>query len=289
VQRDALKLGTYITMFPKLIQGPIVRYGMVNEALDDRNENMKDFTEGIRIFILGLAKKVLIANTMATVANAILNAQDIRLGALEAWYGMIAYTYQIYYDFSGYSTMAIGLGLMLGFHFPKNFDYPYISRSITEFWRRWHMTLSSFFRDYVYIPLGGNRVPKARWIFNIFVVWFLTGLWHGASWNFILWGLYFGILLVIEKMFLSNFLERIPSVFRWLYTFVIVVFSWVIFRMETVPGILNIFRAMFGANGFTRITPFFQLNVLQYLPWFFQKPLYNCRSLQSSLSLRHII
>jgi alginate O-acetyltransferase complex protein AlgI len=269
VQRDALKLGTYITMFPKLIQGPIVRYGMVNEALDDRNENMKDFTEGIRIFILGLAKKVLIANTMATVANAILNAQDIRLGALEAWYGMIAYTFQIYYDFSGYSTMAIGLGLMLGFHFPKNFDYPYISRSITEFWRRWHMTLSSFFRDYVYIPLGGNRVPKARWIFNIFVVWFLTGLWHGASWNFILWGLYFGILLVIEKMFLSNFLERIPSVFRWLYTFVIVVFSWVIFRMETVPGILNIFRAMFGANGFTRITPFFQLNVLQYLPWFF--------------------
>ncbi|MCX7773303.1 MAG: MBOAT family protein [Clostridia bacterium] len=268
LQKDVFKLGAYITMFPQLIAGPIVRYDVVNEALDDRNENISDFTEGIRIFILGLAKKVLIANSMAKVADALLNTQGIHLGVIESWYGMIAYTFQIYYDFSGYSTMAIGLGLMLGFHFPKNFDYPYISRSVTEFWRRWHITLSTFFRDYVYIPLGGNRVSKPRWFLNIFVVWFLTGLWHGASWNFVLWGLYFGCFLVVEKLFLFNFLQRIPKFFGWLYTFVIVVFGWVIFRLEKLSEIGNIIKAMVGFNGLSTTSPLYSLNVLQYLPWF---------------------
>ena len=239
-QRNIIAFGTYVSLFPQLIAGPIVRYRDVDDQLVERHENLQLFSRGIRLFLLGLAKKVLIANPVGLIWDNMRQMQGG--GALVSWVGIIAYTFQIYFDFSGYSDMARGLGNMFGFEFLKNFDYPYISKSITEFWRRWHISLSTWFKEYVYIPLGGNRKGLPRQIFNLFVVWALTGLWHGASWNFLFWGLYFGIILVFEKLFMLKALNKMPAVIKHLYSLVFIVFGWVIFYYsDDVGGV----KAMF--------------------------------------------
>ncbi|MBQ8943469.1 MAG: MBOAT family protein [Clostridia bacterium] len=239
-QRNIIAFGTYVSLFPQLIAGPIVRYRDVDDQLVERHENLQLFSRGIRLFLLGLAKKVLIANPVGLIWDNMRQMQGG--GALVSWVGIIAYTFQIYFDFSGYSDMARGLGNMFGFEFLKNFDYPYISKSITEFWRRWHISLSTWFKEYVYIPLGGNRKGLPRQIFNLFVVWGLTGLWHGASWNFLFWGLYFGVILVFEKLFMLKALDKMPAVIKHLYSLVFIVFGWVIFYYsDDVGGI----KAMF--------------------------------------------
>lgn len=233
VQKNLLTLGTYVTLFPQLIAGPIVRYGDVAEQLDSRKEHLENFSSGIILFIVGLSKKVLLANPMGNLWN-MLQAED---GTAVAWIGICAYALQIYFDFSGYSDMARGLGRMFGFEFLENFNYPYISKNITEFWRRWHISLSTWFKEYVYIPLGGNRKGLARQIVNILIVWSLTGFWHGASWNFILWGLYYGIILVIEKIFLLKILKKIPSAVGHIYTLFTVMLGWVLFYFEDISSL----------------------------------------------------
>ena len=238
-------MGTYIALFPQLIAGPIVRYKDIEKQLLKRKVSLEKVTYGIRRFIIGLGKKVIIANNVAVIADTIFDGSLSEMGALVLIIGAVAYTFQIYFDFSGYSDMAIGLGKILGFEFLENFKYPYISKSITEFWRRWHISLSSWFRDYVYIPLGGNRVSKAKWIRNILIVWFLTGLWHGASWNFIIWGLYFAIILLIEKLVLNKYLEKLPGFISWLYAFVLICIGWIIFRVENVNDIIIVLRNIF--------------------------------------------
>ena len=224
-QKNFISFGAYVSMFPQLIAGPIVRYRDVAAQLESREETVSRFSEGVCLFVIGLAKKVLIANKMGALWESLKGTE----GTLSAWVCMFAYTLQIYYDFSGYSDMAIGLGKMFGFEFLKNFDYPYISKSITEFWRRWHISLSTWFREYVYIPLGGNRKGKSRQLVNIFIVWALTGLWHGASWNFVAWGLYYGVLLTLEKLFLLKWLEKVPALIRQIMVLLAVSFGWVLF------------------------------------------------------------
>lgn len=227
VQKNFLKLATYVSLFPQLIAGPIVRYTTIEEQLEKREYSITNFSQGIRRFIIGLAKKVLIANVLGELVQTYGNSTDNTV--LFHWMYAISNMLQIYFDFSGYSDMAIGLGKMLGFKFPENFNYPYVATSITDFWRRWHISLGSWFRDYVYIPLGGNRVSKIKWIRNILIVWFLTGLWHGAAWNFILWGIYFGIILLIEKSFLLKYLEKVPKCFNRIYVLFLVMISFIIF------------------------------------------------------------
>ncbi len=246
VQKNIFSLALYVSLFPQLIAGPIVRYETVEDELSNRKETLNDFIIGLKRFIIGLSKKVIIANQMAIIADSIFNSTDLSsYGSLIMVTASLAYTFQIYFDFSGYSDMAIGLGRMFGFHFLENFNFPYNTRSITDFWRRWHMSLSSWFRDYVYIPLGGNRVSKIRWIFNIFIVWGLTGLWHGASWNFIIWGLYFAVILLLEKLFLSKYLEKTIPIFQWLYSFVLIVIGWIIFRSNSTSDIFIVLKNMF--------------------------------------------
>ncbi len=247
VQKSPLKLALYISFFPQLVAGPIVRYTTVAEEIDERHESVSEFSAGAVRFLFGLAKKMLLANAVAQVADAAFSAASPSV--LFAWLGAVSYTFQIYFDFSAYSDMAIGLGRMFGFHFLENFNYPYVSRSITEFWRRWHISLSTWFRDYVYIPLGGNRCSRARNILNLFIVWFLTGLWHGASWNFICWGLWFFVLLIGEKFVWGKALSRLPALLQHLYTMLLVVFSWVLFRADTLGAALTYFSAMFGISG----------------------------------------
>ena len=230
VQRSLLRFGTYVSMFPQLIAGPIVRYKDVADQLQERRESVGQFASGVSLFILGLAKKVLLANQM----GALWDALRFRPGALSAWVGMLAYSFQIYFDFSGYSDMAIGLGRMFGFEFRKNFDYPYIARSVTEFWRRWHISLSTWFREYVYIPLGGNRRGLPRQILNLLIVWMLTGLWHGASWNYVLWGLYYALLLIGEKLLLGKLLERLPRLVQHALLMVIASVGWMLFYFEDI-------------------------------------------------------
>ncbi|MDO4978977.1 MAG: MBOAT family O-acyltransferase [Candidatus Saccharibacteria bacterium] len=249
VQKSIINLGCYISAFPQLIAGPIVRYSTVNEELDNRKENVKDFADGIGRFIIGLAKKAIIANEMAYVADAIFGSAMVEAGFIGALIGALAYALQIYFDFSGYSDMAIGLGRMLGFHYLENFDHPYRATSITDFWRRWHISLSSFFRDYVYIPLGGNRCSKTRNIINILVVWALTGLWHGASWNFVIWGLYFGVILILEKFVFKKVLEKMPGVLKHVYALVIILIGWVIFYFTDLSQLGEAFRSLIGLNG----------------------------------------
>ena len=232
--KNIIDFGAYITMFPQLIAGPIVRYKTVERELRTRKETLADFTQGIVRFASGLGKKVIIANSVGQIWDAIRNGSQGDLTTATVWLGMICFTLQIYFDFSGYSDMAIGLGRMFGFHFDENFNYPYISGSITEFWRRWHISLSTWFKEYVYIPLGGNRKGLARQLRNIFVVWLLTGLWHGAAWSFVLWGLYYGILLIFEKVLFHKALEKIPKVFGHIYTMIIVVIGWGIFGFADV-------------------------------------------------------
>lgn len=239
----------YTTLFPQIIAGPIVRYVTVENDLDDHILNQDSFSEGMRRFIIGLGKKVLIANNVGLLWSQVSTGTYGEESVLLYWLGILAYTFQIYFDFSGYSDMAIGLARMFGLTFDENFNYPYISKSITEFWRRWHITLGSWFRDYVYIPMGGNRVSTIKWIRNILVVWALTGFWHGASWNFMLWGLYFGVILLIEKLWISKWLEKLPSWLRRVYTMFLVIISWVIFYFEDLDVLFNYIKGMLGFNG----------------------------------------
>ena len=248
VQRNLIDFGMYITMFPQLIAGPIVRYSDIQDQLAERNVTTADFSEGIMRFVVGLGKKVLLANQMGAVWTQIY-ALGGDISALMAWTGAAAYTFQIYFDFSGYSDMAIGLGRMFGFKFPENFRYPYESVSITDFWRRWHITLSTWFKEYLYIPLGGNRRGLARQALNLLIVWTLTGFWHGAGWNFVMWGLYYFAILFIEKLFLLKALDKLPRLFRHAYALLLIVIGWVIFASDDVSVMLPYLGSMFGANG----------------------------------------
>ena len=249
---------TYVSLFPQLIAGPIVRYETISEELHNRTVTLEKFSKGFTRFIIGIGKKVLIANNIGALYDSISLSPNITVGM--AWLGTIAFGFQIYFDFSAYSDMAIGMGKMLGFSFLENFNYPYIANSVTDFWRRWHMSLSTFFRDYVYIPLGGNRCSKARHIRNILVVWGLTGLWHGASWNFIIWGLYFGVLLLIEKFWLKKYIEKLPNILRIIYTDFLVLISWAIFAFDNFKQLGNWFSKMFGIG-----TSFTSSETLYYL------------------------
>ncbi len=233
VSKNFINFGTYVALFPQLIAGPIVRYRDVAEQLVNRRETLEMFTKGVKLFMVGLAKKVIIANTMGTLTTNIFATTDEN-GVVGTWVGMIAYTFQIYFDFSGYSDMACGLGNMMGFEFLKNFNYPYIAKSITDFWRRWHISLSTWFKEYVYIPLGGNRKGVKRQILNLLIVWGLTGLWHGAAYNFVLWGLYYGFLLILEKFVLKKFLDRLPSFVQHIYTLFIIIIGWGLFYFTDV-------------------------------------------------------
>lgn len=233
VSKNFINFGTYVALFPQLIAGPIVRYRDVAEQLVNRRETLEMFTRGVKLFMVGLAKKVIIANTMGTLTTNIFATTDEN-GVVGTWVGMIAYTFQIYFDFSGYSDMACGLGNMMGFEFLKNFNYPYIAKSITDFWRRWHISLSTWFKEYVYIPLGGNRKGVKRQILNLLIVWGLTGLWHGAAYNFVLWGLYYGLLLILEKFVLKKFLDRLPSFVQHIYTLFIIIIGWGLFYFTDI-------------------------------------------------------
>ena len=243
VQKNVLTFGTYVTLFPQLIAGPIVRYRDVAEMLESRRENLPQFSRGVQRFVVGLTKKVLLANTFGSAWNAL----QVTTGTAAAWLGLLCYTLQIYFDFSGYSDMAIGLGQLFGFTFLENFNYPYISASITEFWRRWHISLSTWFKEYVYIPLGSNRKGLARQIFNILVVWLLTGLWHGASWNFVLWGGYYAALLILEKCWLLKAGEKLPLVLRRMLTMVLVMLGWALFYFENLGALGAFLGRLFTA------------------------------------------
>ena len=246
VQKNIFILGTYIALFPQLIAGPIVRYSTIEKQLVKREHSFSKVCDGLRRFLVGFIKKVLIANNVALIADTIFNSNNIaNYGAGILLIALLSYTIQIYYDFSGYSDMAIGLGKIFGFDFLENFNYPYSSLSITDFWRRWHISLSSWFRDYVYIPLGGNRCSKIKWIFNILVVWLLTGFWHGASWNFIIWGFYYAVILLIEKLFLHKILDKLPKVIRFIYMFILVNFGWLIFRVENLKKLHIVIKNIF--------------------------------------------
>ena len=248
VQTNLPNFALYVTMFPQLIAGPIVQYADVDEQLASREVSWTKFGEGSMYFIRGLAKKVLLANTSGMIFTEVSGLAKGNIAVVTAWLGAFAYMFQIYFDFSGYSDMAIGLGKMFGFEFNMNFNYPYVSKSITEFWRRWHISLSSWFRDYVYIPLGGSRVSKIKHIRNLLIVWFLTGLWHGAAWNFVAWGLYYGVILIIEKYLLSPVLDRLPDVVRHIYSIVLVVIGWVLFFSSSFGQAADYIRVMFGAG-----------------------------------------
>lgn len=249
VQKNFLDLATYVCLFPQLIAGPIVRYQTVAEELKERKESVAEFAGGVRRFVIGFGKKVLLANTAGSIFEMAGSMPDSEATVGLYWLSAIAYTFQIYFDFSGYSDMAIGLGKMFGFHFLENFDYPYISKSITEFWRRWHMSLSTWFRDYIYIPLGGNRKGQARTYLNIFIVWFLTGFWHGASWNFIIWGLYFSILLMLEKAGFLKLLQKLPAALQHIYALFFINLSWVIFSYDNLSMLGTVLKRMFGLDG----------------------------------------
>ncbi|MDE6025719.1 MAG: MBOAT family protein [Lachnospiraceae bacterium] len=248
-QKNIINLAAYITLFPQLIAGPIVRYETVANQLDKRKETVDLFGEGVSRFVVGLGKKVLIANICGEIFDNLSKLSTDENTICLAWICAVAYSLQIYFDFSGYSDMAIGLGKMLGFRFLENFDYPYISKSITEFWRRWHISLSTWFKDYVYIPLGGNRKGKGRTIFNLFIVWFLTGFWHGAEWNFIIWGLYYFVLLMLEKLFLHDKLEKAPAFVSRLYALFFINLGWVIFAYDKFPALKCAVLNMFGGSG----------------------------------------
>lgn len=249
LQRNPVSFALYVTMFPQLIAGPIVRYSDIESQLEQRNVSAAKFGEGAQRFIQGLGKKVLLANSMGALWD-ITQAMDMTgISVFSAWLGIIAYTFQIYFDFSGYSDMAIGLGKMFGFEFMENFDHPYVSRSVTEFWRRWHISLGTWFREYVYIPLGGNRCSRIRQIRNIMAVWMLTGLWHGASWNFVVWGIYYGCLLLIEKMFLKKLIDNAPAIISHVYCMLAVIIGWVLFASRDIESAAAYLGVMSGASG----------------------------------------
>ncbi|MBE6953901.1 MAG: MBOAT family protein [Ruminococcaceae bacterium] len=250
LQRSYVRFGAFVTLFPQLIAGPIIRYKDVADQLNFRIHSAERFSSGVIKFSVGLAKKVLLANNIGLLWDATIARPTASLSVMSAFLGVVAFTFQIYFDFSGYSDMAVGLGRMLGFEFLENFNYPYIARSITDFWRRWHISLSTWFRDYVYIPLGGNRVSTGKHYRNIFVVWMLTGFWHGASWNFLLWGVYFAVLLMVEKAVLLKWLKKIPAVFSHIYTMVLVMLSWAIFAIEDFGTLGAYLGQLFGGGAF---------------------------------------
>jgi len=255
VQKNYFRLLLYVSFFPQLIAGPIVRYETVEKEISDRKTTLDGFISGFKRFIWGLAKKVIVANNVAIFCDYVYNNYS-SYGSNILWVAAVCYTLQIYFDFSGYSDMAIGLGKMFGFNFLENFNYPYIATSINDFWRRWHISLSTFFRDYVYIPLGGNRVSKIKFIRNIFIVWLLTGIWHGASYNFILWGLYYAILLLIEKMVTGKYIEKLPKVLKILYSLFFITLGWVIFRVENINDLILVIKKMFSFNNTSFVTLF---------------------------------
>lgn len=247
VQRNIFTLGTYIALFPQLIAGPIVRYSDVEKQLKKRNHSIDKFCDGFRRFMVGFIKKVLIANNVSVIADAIYNnPSSLSLSPLIIIISLLAYTLQIYYDFSGYSDMAIGLGKIFGFDFEENFNYPYSATSISDFWRRWHISLTTWFRDYVYIPLGGNRCSKAKWMRNFLIVWLLTGLWHGASWNFILWGMFYAAILLVEKFGFHKVLKKLPKLFSWIYSFAIINFGWLLFRVNNLSDLKYVINSFFS-------------------------------------------
>ena len=248
-QKNWMRYGTYVSMFPQLIAGPIVQYKTIAEQLQGRKETADDFADGINRFVIGVGKKVLLANNIGALWDTVSGMGAANLPVATAWIGALAYTFQIYFDFSGYSDMAIGLGKMFGFHFLENFRYPYTSKSITEFWRRWHISLGSWFREYVYIPLGGNRCSLAKQIRNIGIVWMLTGIWHGASWNFMIWGVYYGILLILEKFVFGKTLQKLPKVLQNIYTMFFVILGWMLFAFDRLSAGEQYIRAMFGGFG----------------------------------------
>ena len=247
VQKNIATFGSYVTMFPQLIAGPIVRYRDVDDALRERSHTLQNAADGIKRFLCGLAKKVLLANTAGAFYESFAQGVNDTPSVLGSWMGVIFFAFQIYFDFSGYSDMAIGLGRIMGFKFPENFNYPYISKSITDFWRRWHITLSTWFREYVYIPLGGNRKGKGRTFLNLLIVWFLTGLWHGASWNFVLWGLYFAVILIIEKAFLGRLLDKLPRFISHFYAIVLILFGWFIFIWCDLENPMQYLQSLFAS------------------------------------------
>lgn len=261
-QKNILTLATYISLFPQLIAGPIVRYKDINEELKNRTITLKDTSYGFRRFIIGLAKKVIIANSLGELFNILNN--NVPISLVSTWLKSLSYMLQIYFDFSAYSDMAIGLGCIFGFHFLENFNYPYISKSITEFWRRWHISLGSWFKDYLYIPLGGSRRGPLILIRNILIVWFLTGLWHGASWNFIIWGLYFGLILLIEKLFLKKYFSKVPAIFKHIYVLFIVLISFIIFNSTTIDEAITTIKNLFISNSLINSGTIYYLK--SYLP-----------------------
>ena len=263
-------LALYVLFFPQLVAGPIVRYKEIEESINNSKESWDKIKYGTGRFIIGLSKKVLIANQVGYIASEIMSHPIYSVSTINLWIAVLAYTYQIYFDFSGYSDMAIGLGAIFGFKFPENFKSPYLSTSIKEFWRRWHITLGSFFRDYLYIPMGGNRVPVSKWIFNVVIVWALTGLWHGASWNFVLWGIYYAILLIVEKGLESVFLDRTPVPLRWLLTFFCVSFGWAIFMCDgySMSEIMSFLGRLFNSTNLENKVTLASMNLYSNLPWF---------------------
>ena len=264
VQKNIIKLATYVSLFPQLVAGPIVRYQTVEKELDNRTHSFNNFAYGIRRFSIGLAKKVLIANALGELCSKAFLADEKTV--VFFWIFGISYMLQLYFDFSAYSDMAIGLGRIFGFHFPENFNYPYISKSITEFWRRWHISLSTWFKDYVYIPLGGNRVSRYKQIRNILIVWLLTGIWHGANWTFLIWGLLFGVILIIEKIFLNKFMEKLPSFIRRIYVLFIVMILFIIFSSDNMSVALSNIKGLFGMNGEAFINDYTLHYLKSYLP-----------------------
>ena len=265
-QRNILNFGTFVTLFPQLVAGPIIKYKDLGEQIDHRDYRVDRFASGVEIFTIGLAKKLLLANNVGQLWDVYQATALSDLTVAGAWLGVLAYTFQIYFDFSGYSDMATGLGRMLGFEFLPNFNYPYISRSVTEFWRRWHISLSTWFREYLYIPLGGNRCSRAKWMRNLFLVWAATGIWHGASWNFLLWGLYFWALLLLEKFLLAKPLAKAPAAVGHIYTMLLVMVSWAIFAMEDFSRLGSYLRVMFGLGGAPLADSAFGYYFRSYLP-----------------------
>jgi len=262
VQKNVITFGAFVTLFPQLIAGPIIQYKSVAEQLQSRREDLAKFVSGVQRFCVGAAKKVLLANAIGQLWD--LSLADNDLTVVGAWLGLIAYAFQIYFDFSGYSDMAIGLGRMFGFDFIENFNYPYISRSVVEFWKRWHISLTNWFREYVYFPLGGNRVSRAKWIRNILIVWALTGIWHGAGWNFLLWGLYYAVFMLAERMFLGKWLEKLPVAMRHVYTMIVVLLGWALFAVENMGRLGSYLAACFGGATFFDAATAYHL--ISYLP-----------------------
>lgn len=264
-QKNIIDLAAYITLFPQLIAGPIVRYQTIEKQLKERKESIDLFASGVMRFVIGLGKKVIIANSVASMYETIKALPDEKSSVALYWVASLLFSFQIYFDFSGCSDMAIGLGRLFGFEFLENFEHPYISKSITEFWRRWHISLSSWFKDYVYIPLGGNRCKKSRMFFNIFIVWLLTGFWHGAEWNFIIWGLYYFIILMLEKSFLLRVLKKLPAVLRHIYSLFLINMGWVIFSNDNLDKLGKTLRCMFGIGNidlYNKTTAFYLLSFI---------------------------